>query len=134
MFPRAGDVLHVTRTASVQFVKPIFFRVIRPLDWPTYNGWVWLDGYELNSVGDAVDRRSIFVQLSGLRQLRTAPQRTARPTSPNPAPAPRAANPSPGTVGVGRPTVGRRPVATGRGPATSRTPARTGVEARVPVG
>jgi len=69
VLPRSGDVLHVTRTASVQFVVPIYFRVIRVHDWPTYHGWVWLDGYELDSGGDAVERRSIFVQLDGLRQL-----------------------------------------------------------------
>ncbi|MFC7547258.1 hypothetical protein [Plantactinospora sp. GCM10030261] len=70
MLPRSGDVLKVTREASVQFTVPIFFRVIRVHDWPTYDGWVWLDGYELNTAGDAVDRRSIFVQVAGLRQHR----------------------------------------------------------------
>lgn len=76
--PRSGDVLHVTRAASVQFVEPILFRVIRLHDWPTYDGWCWLDGYELNSVGDAVMRRSIFVQPAGLRPVR-APQPKPRP-------------------------------------------------------
>jgi hypothetical protein len=71
--PRSGDVLHVTRAASVQFAKPMLFRVIRVHDWPTYDGWVWLDGYELNPAGDAVERRSIFVQISGLRRVGTAP-------------------------------------------------------------
>jgi hypothetical protein len=33
----------------------------------TYDGWAWLDGYQLNAAGDAVERRSIFVQLSGLQ-------------------------------------------------------------------
>jgi hypothetical protein len=66
MLPRSGDVLHVTREASVQFVEPILFRVIRVHDWPTYDGWVWLDGYELNAGGDAVERRSIFVKIGGL--------------------------------------------------------------------
>ncbi|GAA3752367.1 hypothetical protein GCM10022225_41020 [Plantactinospora mayteni] len=69
--PRSGDVLHVTRAASVQFAEPIYFRVIRVHDWQTYHGWVWLDGYELNPSGDAVERRSIFVQVNGLRQLQT---------------------------------------------------------------
>jgi hypothetical protein len=58
----------------VQFRKSIIFRVIRVLDWPTYDGWRWLDGYELNPAGDAVDRRSIYVRLDGLRWLRTAPE------------------------------------------------------------
>jgi len=53
------------------------FRVIRVHDWSTYEGWAWLDGYELDSAGDAVERRSIFVQVSGLHHLPAAP--TARP-------------------------------------------------------
>lgn len=69
MTPRAGDILHVTREASVQFATPIFFRVIRVHDWPTYDGWLWLDGYQLNAAGDAVERRSIFVQSGGLRAV-----------------------------------------------------------------
>ncbi|MFD6771099.1 hypothetical protein ACFWC6_33320 [Micromonospora chalcea] len=72
--PRSGDLVQVTRAASVQFVNPIMFRVIRVLDWPTYDRWVWLDGYQLNDKGDAVARRSIFVQPAGLViQRRTAP-------------------------------------------------------------
>jgi hypothetical protein len=66
VLPRSGDVLRVTRAASVQFVEPMLFRVIRVHDWPTYEGWAWLDGYQLNNAGDAVARRSIFVQLAGL--------------------------------------------------------------------
>jgi hypothetical protein len=65
-------VLRVTRAASVQFTTPMLFRVIRVHDWSTYNGWAWLDGYELNSVGDAVERRSIFVQLDGLQPAQLA--------------------------------------------------------------
>jgi hypothetical protein len=66
-------VLRVTRAASVQFVDPLLFRVIRVHDWPTYDGWVWLDGYELNPAGDAVERRSIFVQLTGLQRAYVGP-------------------------------------------------------------
>jgi hypothetical protein len=57
--------------------------VIRVHDWPTYTGWVWLDGYQLNAAGDAVERRSIFVQTEGLRRadLRR-PHRVARPRRP----------------------------------------------------
>lgn len=73
--PRAGDIVHVTREASVQFLKPMMFRVIRVHDWPTYDGWMWLDGYQLNSAGDAVERRSIFVQQAGLKM------HAARPSS-----------------------------------------------------
>lgn len=69
MSPQAGDIVHVTREASVQFCKPIMFRVIRIHDWATYDGWMWLDGYQLNSSGDAVERRSIFVQEAGLKAM-----------------------------------------------------------------
>jgi hypothetical protein len=72
VIPKAGDVLRVTRAASIQFVEPLLFRVIRVHDWPTYDGWAWLDGYQLNASGDAVDRRSIFVQLSGLQWAQPA--------------------------------------------------------------
>jgi hypothetical protein len=68
VLPRSGDVLRVTTAASVQFTQPMLFRVIRVHDWQTYDGWVWLDGYQLNAAGDAVERRSIFVQLKGLQQ------------------------------------------------------------------
>jgi hypothetical protein len=71
VLPRSGDVLRVTRAASVQFATPMLFRVIRVLDWSTYNGWAWLDGYQLNGVGDAVERRSIFVQVAGLQAAAT---------------------------------------------------------------
>lgn len=77
--PRSGDVLRVTREASVQFATPILFRVIRVHDWPTYNGWVWLDGYQLNAEGDAVERRSIFVQAGGLRWVSGPPRSRPSP-------------------------------------------------------
>ncbi|WFE42491.1 hypothetical protein [Micromonospora sp. WMMD998] len=63
---KAGDLLHVTRAASPQFVRPIFFRLIRELDWTTYDGWVWLDGYQVDERGDATARRSIFVRRAAL--------------------------------------------------------------------
>jgi hypothetical protein len=65
--PRSGDVLRVTRQASVQFTEPMMFRVIRVHDWQTLDGWAWLDGYELDSAGEAIERRSIFVELNGLQ-------------------------------------------------------------------
>ena len=71
MLPRSGDVLCVTREASVQFMNPMMFRVIRVHDWQTYDGWAWLDGYQLDASGDAVERRSIFVQVNGLKRARS---------------------------------------------------------------
>lgn len=82
MLPRSGDILHITRAASVQFIEPIFYRVIRIHDWETYYGWVWLDGYQLNQAFEATDRRSIFVQKAGLRAVRERAE-PRRPTQRN---------------------------------------------------
>jgi len=100
--PKAGDLVHVTRAASVQFLKPILFRIIRVLDdWTrtTYDGWCWLDGYELDSKGDAVARRSIFVQPAKLQTPRFAPTPTVRWSRLHPERAPR----SPPRRGSGHP-------------------------------
>ncbi len=92
VLPRSGDVIHITSAASVQFAKPMLFRVIRVHDWPTYEGWVWLDGYELNTAGDAVERRSIFVQIGGIRPVGKAPDPRTR----------NARGPGPGVTAVAR--------------------------------
>jgi hypothetical protein len=71
---RPGDLLHVGRTASVQFEgeRALTFRVIRALPDQTYTGWIWLEGYVLGPGGQAVDQRQIFVQSAGLRLLERA--------------------------------------------------------------
>ncbi|MEU0549471.1 hypothetical protein [Micromonospora sp. NPDC005979] len=68
---RAGDLLHLSATASVQFLRPISVRVIRELQWDTYDGWVWLDAYELEARGDAVARREFYVRREGVQLLNT---------------------------------------------------------------
>ncbi|MEV4844843.1 hypothetical protein AB0K20_16720 [Micromonospora matsumotoense] len=89
---RAGVLVQVTRTASPQFVRPILFRLIRVrTEWITYDGWAWLDGYQIDAKGDAVARRSIYVQPAELQppspvQSHPAPVRTSR-TVPSPRPA-----------------------------------------------
>ncbi|WFE38776.1 hypothetical protein [Micromonospora sp. WMMD998] len=75
VLPKVGDLVQVTRAASPQFVKPIMFRVIRQLEWTTYDGWVWLDGYQLDRHGDAVARRSLFVKPAALVIQRRPPMR-----------------------------------------------------------
>lgn len=78
--PRAGELLDITRAASVQFTEPFRFRVIRALDRDTYYGWAWLDGYQLDAEGEAERRREIYVQLAGLRRVpETRPARTPAP-------------------------------------------------------
>ncbi|MFG1955130.1 hypothetical protein [Micromonospora sp. NPDC048830] len=72
---KAGDVLHLTRAASPQFVRPIFVRVIRELgDRHTYHGWTWILAYELNGRGDATRQRELFVRREGLSWPAPAPQ------------------------------------------------------------
>ncbi|MEV1157714.1 hypothetical protein AB0J27_20175 [Micromonospora chokoriensis] len=86
---RAGDVLRLTETASVQFMRPITVRVIRELEWDTYQGWVWLDVYELDSRGDASARREVYVCREGV-QVTTAPAPTPKPgNTPRRRPTPR---------------------------------------------
>ncbi|WP_240639189.1 hypothetical protein [Micromonospora ureilytica] len=77
---KSGDVLHLTRAASVQFLQPIFVRVIRLPDWVTYDGWLWIEGYELGPKGEAVVRRTLFVQKAGLI-WQDPPLPAARPTA-----------------------------------------------------
>ncbi|MEV6595691.1 hypothetical protein AB0M36_02380 [Actinoplanes sp. NPDC051346] len=64
-----GDVVLVGRAASVQFSgrSGFAFRIIAVDGRPTYSGWVWLDGYQLDRRGQAVARRRIFVLVAGLR-------------------------------------------------------------------
>jgi len=64
---RPGAVLTLGRAASVQFVRPIRLSLARIVDHgPTYDGWVWLDGYQLNDAGEAVSRRQVFVAVAGV--------------------------------------------------------------------
>ncbi|WP_433345932.1 hypothetical protein [Micromonospora sp. CA-111912] len=80
-----GDVLHLTRAASPQFVKPITIRVIREMkNQHTYHGWTWIEAYELNAAGDAVAKRELFVLREGLHRLAAAPRQAAPVRSANP--------------------------------------------------
>ena len=73
--PRPGEVVWVGPSASVQFsgLYSFKFRVINVDSRPTYDGWVWLDGYQLDGRGHAVARRKIFVRRSGLVRLALRP-------------------------------------------------------------
>lgn len=79
---KTGDLLHLTRAASPQFVRPILFRLIKVRAEPdTYHGWVWMEGYQLDARGNAVVRRDLYVRKAGVRLLRCVPQ----PRAPRPA-------------------------------------------------
>ncbi|MGV9210284.1 hypothetical protein ACTFTM_00295 [Micromonospora sp. RB23] len=84
---KSGDLLHLTQAASVQFSRPFLLRLIRVLeDRITYDGWVWIEGYELDARGEAVARRELFVQLAGLRKLAPSPRPAVSPDRRGPAP------------------------------------------------
>ncbi|MFF0149922.1 hypothetical protein [Micromonospora sp. NPDC005203] len=86
MDPKPGDVLHIGSGASVQFGgdRSLIFRVIKVCDRPTYDGWVWLTGYSIDRAGNAVERREIFVQRTGLRLITPATAPAAARTLPAP--------------------------------------------------
>lgn len=72
--PIPGEELLISREASVQFAgTPAFvFRVISVCPKPTYDGWAWVTGYQLDGRGQAVAKREIFVRLAGLKRVRRA--------------------------------------------------------------
>ncbi|WP_254909752.1 hypothetical protein [Micromonospora sp. NBS 11-29] len=79
--PAPGTVLHLTRAASPQFARPIMARVIRVREWSTFDGWRWIDVYQLAPDGSAIARRTLFVRLAGVRSQNPppAPQRRSSP-------------------------------------------------------
>lgn len=89
---RTGRIYHVGADCGVPHgFRPIYFRVIRVDPKATYHGYAWLDGYELDGHGAAVERRSIFVIAAGLKPVggRPAPARRARnQRRPQPSPEP----------------------------------------------
>jgi hypothetical protein len=84
--PRHNEVYFVGREASVQFDgdRGIFFRLIRIQDQAIIaDGWAWLEGYQVNDEGYAVERRVIYVLLSGLRRAQKRGRRYVRPIPPD---------------------------------------------------
>lgn len=71
---KAGQLLELDRAASPQFAaRTVRLRVVRELtDRPTYHGWLWLAGYELDARGDAIRLRELYVRRAGIRQLSTS--------------------------------------------------------------
>ncbi|QDY09942.1 hypothetical protein FJK98_24615 [Micromonospora sp. HM134] len=76
---KPGDVLHLTRAAGPQFVRPVFVRLIKIRTEPcAYHGWTWLDGYRLDEKGNAVARRELYVLKEGVRVVSSHPITTTR--------------------------------------------------------
>ncbi|MFI7069571.1 hypothetical protein [Micromonospora sediminicola] len=53
--------------------------MIRVLEWTTYDGWRWIDCYQLGPNGTATARRSLFVRVSGVRRQTPPPVSQRRP-------------------------------------------------------
>lgn len=66
---RSGVVLQVGPEAGPHFVETFAFRVVARVDWPSYDGWAWVEGDQLDAAGKVVERNRIFVLLSGLREV-----------------------------------------------------------------
>lgn len=102
---RIGQLVYVTEKASVQFVvNPILFRIaLIHHERSTYDGWIWLNGYQLDHHYDAVERREIWVQPAGLI-LVPAPRatRVLRRIPRNDPPAARVPRPRTTTENIGR--------------------------------
>ncbi|WP_083936731.1 hypothetical protein [Longispora albida] len=65
--PKPGDVLRLTRASSPQFAKGLLLRVTKLSDRrSSVSGWAWVEGYQLNSAGDAVLKREVFINLASL--------------------------------------------------------------------
>lgn len=79
---RPGAVLLLTGEASPQFrSRAMTLRLVSVLPHVTYDGWVWLSGYEIDQRGRAVDKREVYVRRAGLRVIQAAPM-SAGPARP----------------------------------------------------
>lgn len=79
MVPRSGEVLRISKRTSVQFTQPFQFRVIRVHDFGlTDDGWTWLDGYQLDGSGEAIERRSLYLPVDKLERVSASARRAPR--------------------------------------------------------
>lgn len=80
--PRAGEVYFIGREASVQFGgdQGILFRIIRIQEQVIIaTGWAWIEGYQIDNRGYAVERRVIYVQVAGMKRVKKLGGRYVRP-------------------------------------------------------
>lgn len=82
----AGRIVRLDKRASVQFlVNPCWFRIIAATPAATVDGWVWLDGYELDEHKTvAVAKRTVFVR-DRVLSLSSPPQRSVADGEQHPA-------------------------------------------------
>lgn len=79
-----GVVLIINQRASIQFQKkPFLFRLIGIERHDHLSEWIWLEGYQLKTNGDAVEKRLIYVKIAGLHVHTFTPRKLegdGRPT------------------------------------------------------
>ena len=73
--PEPGEIVLLGAAASVQFGgdRATLLRVTRIDKRPTYDGWIWLSGYELDRRGSAISKRDVFVQIDGIKYRHKSP-------------------------------------------------------------
>lgn len=66
--PLPGDVVWITKLASVQFIAvPAFWFAVHRVDPPlAFSDMCWIHGEVLNAVGEATEQRSLYVRQCGL--------------------------------------------------------------------
>jgi len=69
--PRVGDLVRLDQSASSQFERPIWFRVIGIRPSSALPGWAYLDGWELAENVD-ITEVTVFVRVAGLTVRRDA--------------------------------------------------------------
>ncbi|WP_018353545.1 hypothetical protein [Longispora albida] len=62
-----GDVVRLTKAASPQFGSPLVLRLTKISERrSSVSGWAWIEGYQLDTAGQAITKRTVFVNLAGI--------------------------------------------------------------------
>lgn len=70
--PAPGALVVLGREATPQLEPPntpLTMRVVRTEPTNQDPEWVWLTGYELDGAGNAVEQRTIYARLAGIRVM-----------------------------------------------------------------
>lgn len=69
-----GATIRITAEAGPA-VRPMTARVIKVHSWEAWTGMAWLDIYEIDERGQAVEQRLAYVALAGIHPAPTQPPR-----------------------------------------------------------
>ncbi|SCF12865.1 hypothetical protein GA0070618_3405 [Micromonospora echinospora] len=81
--PKPGDLVALDGRASPQFGgnRALLLRIASVANALTTDDWVWLTGYVIDALGDAVAKREVFVHRAGIRPAPPPLTRAARKTA-----------------------------------------------------